>query len=870
MFSVDTDTTEITGLLGVNPKAIARSDGDILESFGANQLLIGGVADPVVLPTLVSVAGDNLVIPLDMSVDQGRTPAETDSHIAPSVDSLTGIALANSYEQLQQFANSPEFLSQMSIAFGDDFDVEAAQDLADSLTNGTFEMPPTTVVSAADINGSNGAFAAETNNIYLSSEFVAENADNPEAIVSVLLEEIGHYIDSQINISDTPGDEGAIFSGVVQGREFDAGELEALMAVDDTATVMINGEATLIEQSFWRSDFAGNTPARARQITVGSTSSTYRDWVGTADTNDYYRFTLPGTRDFNLTLNGLSADADVQLLDRNGTNVLERSTNSGTREDTINRRLAAGTYWVRVYPFSGANTNYNLTLRATTPPTAPTQPSIPSTNWKAEYFNNTNLTGSPVFVENLGSGSQNFSRNWGTGAPRNTPADNFSARISTQRYLAPGLYKIQAQADDGVRVRVNNQTVIDKWVDQPFVTNSGYFRSNGGNVPVTVEYYERSGAAAINFSITRATKFQDRVNESREWKATVHSWNGSQSSAPPTNFWLGDLNNANAIGVINLGSNTRTDGKKGINVDWGSGAPNGDGNRLPHDNFAMRAYTWADFDGTPHKFRVRGDDGFQLLAHNQATGQWYNITPANQWSQAYGTHSEITYTLPRGRYDMHFHHYEARGNAYLDLSWEKVNVVTPPPSSQYYPNLASFSDYKWDIQSGDDNQFRRDSPFGGGNQMWKTDSVVRQVYTDLSTAIFGYRVHMNTGYAYDQGYRNYYGKWHAGIDMGARANTPIKAVIGGTVNWVNHNFMGINGDDGNHWVYGHLGTKYVARGQRIQAGTTLARLDSANHLHLEVQHGHGYKNTQGAHSDQNYVRSVTMSPLQAYWQIRNR
>ncbi|MET0112503.1 MULTISPECIES: peptidoglycan DD-metalloendopeptidase family protein [Limnospira] len=254
MFSVDTDTKEISGLLGTNPNAIARSDGDILESFNAHGLPVTGAVEPVLLPTLVPVEGDRLVMALDISVDQEINPAETDSHTAPSVDSLTGMALANTYEQLQQFANSPEFLSQMSIAFGDDFDVEAAQDLADSLTNGTFEMPPTTVVSAADINGSNGAFAAATNNIYLASEFVAENADNPEAIVSVLLEEIGHYIDSQINISDTPGDEGAIFSGLVQGREFDAGELEALMAVDDTATVMINGEATLIEQSLPRSN----------------------------------------------------------------------------------------------------------------------------------------------------------------------------------------------------------------------------------------------------------------------------------------------------------------------------------------------------------------------------------------------------------------------------------------------------------------------------------------------------------------------------------------------------------------------------------------------------------------------------------------
>ncbi|MGI0498806.1 FG-GAP-like repeat-containing protein [Limnospira platensis] len=298
MFSVDTDTTEITGLLGVNPKAIARSDGDILESFGANQLLIGGVADPVVLPTLVSVAGDNLVIPLDMSVDQGRTPAETDSHIAPSVDSLTGIALANSYEQLQQFANSPEFLSQMSIAFGDDFDVEAAQDLADSLTNGTFEIPPTTVVSAADINGANGAFAAETNNIYLSSEFVAENADNPEAIVSVLLEEIGHYIDSQINISDTPGDEGAIFSGVVQGREFDAGELEALMAIDDTATVSLNGEEITIEESSTFS-FAGSYRS-SHQFT--------KNRGGWTNNNDYPRLLADVNRDGRADIIGFGRD----------------------------------------------------------------------------------------------------------------------------------------------------------------------------------------------------------------------------------------------------------------------------------------------------------------------------------------------------------------------------------------------------------------------------------------------------------------------------------------------------------------------------------------------------------------------------------
>ncbi|MFB2875938.1 hypothetical protein ACE1CC_03495 [Aerosakkonemataceae cyanobacterium BLCC-F46] len=174
------------------------------------------------------------------------------------------------------------------------------------------------------------------------------------------------------------------------------------------------------------------------------------------------------------------------------------------------------------------------------------------------------------------------------------------------------------------------------------------------------------------FDITPATKFQDSVSP-QEWRATVFSWDGSQGSAPPINFWEGDFNNPNTIGVINLGSNTRSDGKQGINVDWGNGAPNGDGNRLPHDFFAMRAYTVADFDGSEYKFRVRGDDGFQILAKQHGTNQWFYITPQNQWTQAYGSHNEITSTLPAGRYDLHFHQYEASGNAYLDLSWEKVN-----------------------------------------------------------------------------------------------------------------------------------------------------------------------------------------------------
>lgn len=244
----------------------------------------------------------------------------------------------------------------MNLAFGEGWDAAVVGDLArDWLTGDFSDLPPVEIRAGAEINGANGAFAAATDTIYLSSEFVAGNAGSPEAIVSVLLEETGHYIDSQINTSDAAGDEGAIFAIAVQGKEFDAAELQALKAEDDTATVMLDGKAILIEQD--------NTLSAARVITVGSTTTTYSDWVGTTDTNDYYRFSLSNNSNFNLTLNGLSADADVQLLDSSGT-ALQTSSNGGTTADTISRSLNAGTYYVRVYPYGSASTNYNLSLSA--------------------------------------------------------------------------------------------------------------------------------------------------------------------------------------------------------------------------------------------------------------------------------------------------------------------------------------------------------------------------------------------------------------------------------------------------------------------------------------------------------------------------
>lgn len=105
---------------------------------------------------------------------------------------------------------------------------------------------------------------------------------------------------------------------------------------------------------------------RDRATDVGALSGTaaYHDSVGGLDDNDFYRFDLAALSDFSLRLDGLASDADVQLQSAAGT-VIGQSVRGGTSAEDISGRLQAGTYYVRVYPYTGS-TGYDLTLTAQT------------------------------------------------------------------------------------------------------------------------------------------------------------------------------------------------------------------------------------------------------------------------------------------------------------------------------------------------------------------------------------------------------------------------------------------------------------------------------------------------------------------------
>ncbi|MGC9525406.1 MAG: PPC domain-containing protein [Limnospira sp.] len=84
---------------------------------------------------------------------------------------------------------------------------------------------------------------------------------------------------------------------------------------------------------------------------------------GRRERNDYYQFTIEEESDFNLTLDNLEDNANVQILDSDGS-VMFRSNEPGRRRETIDTDLEPGTYFVRVLQQGRSQTDYRLSLNA--------------------------------------------------------------------------------------------------------------------------------------------------------------------------------------------------------------------------------------------------------------------------------------------------------------------------------------------------------------------------------------------------------------------------------------------------------------------------------------------------------------------------
>jgi subtilisin family serine protease len=92
-------------------------------------------------------------------------------------------------------------------------------------------------------------------------------------------------------------------------------------------------------------------------------------WTGSVNGDvpkDYFRFQLSSSSNFNLSLTGLSADADLELYNlTSGQVLLASSENPGSQDESIFRQLTSGFYGIRILSYKNSSTSYRLTLSAT-------------------------------------------------------------------------------------------------------------------------------------------------------------------------------------------------------------------------------------------------------------------------------------------------------------------------------------------------------------------------------------------------------------------------------------------------------------------------------------------------------------------------
>ncbi|HLB24271.1 MAG TPA: PQQ-dependent sugar dehydrogenase [Dehalococcoidia bacterium] len=176
----------------------------------------------------------------------------------------------------------------------------------------------------------------------------------------------------------------------------------------------------------------------------------------------------------------------------NGGDVLELNAwfNQAPTPWYVDVTLPAGPHKIKVefYDATNAATAY---LRIEDVATLPA-------GWTGQYYNNKNLTGSPVFTRTKEPDPAFY---WGDGSP--DPAidpDTFSARWTQTMNFNEGVYEFTTRSDDGARVYVDGQLILDYWIDQPGVEHTANMQLTSGPHTVVVEYYENDGGAEMYFT----------------------------------------------------------------------------------------------------------------------------------------------------------------------------------------------------------------------------------------------------------------------------------------------------------------------------------------------------------------------------------
>jgi LysM repeat protein len=257
------------------------------------------------------------------------------------------------------------------------------------------------------------------------------------------------------------------------------------------------------------------------------------------------------------------------------------------------------------------------------PPKPPAPAPSPTAPWTCNYFNNRNVTGTPVFTRHVKLVDLDFgSKGPGSGIG----GTNFSIRCIRTRNLENGTYLFYARADDGVRVWVDNVLVIDQWHDEPATEYTVVRQLGAGDHKLEVEYYQHSGTALIRFWLQRV----DGVN----------AWKGEY------------FDNMDLSGTPKL---TRYD--PAIDFNFSKSPVAG----ISPAHFSVRWTGEFYFTGGPYRFTATADDGMRIwIDDTQILDEWHD-TPSTTY--------RVNVDVGEGTHNLRVEYYQDIGGAIARVTW---------------------------------------------------------------------------------------------------------------------------------------------------------------------------------------------------------
>lgn len=412
-------------------------------------------------------------------------------------------------------------------------------------------------------------------------------------------------------------------------------------------------------QTGWQAEYWNNTSLSGAPVVTRREAAIDHNWGTGSPATDLLRDNFSARWTQTITLDEgeyrftVSADDGVRVW-LNGMRIIDSWRRAGLRTLSAHVYLATGQYEMAVeyfeangvarIDFARARAGSPRALPAEPTPTtaADDEPVSPAGVWRAEYYDNLDLSGTPALVRS----ENNIDFRWGTGspAPNLIAPDTFSARWEGTLDLAPGRYRFAVTADDGVRLYLNDRLVIDQWHEQSATTYTADIEVGAAPLDVRMDYFENLDRATARFSYARIL--------STPTPAPPPSGDGAAS-------WRGQY-----YDNVNLsGPPVFTEIDPAIDFDWRSSSPAPE--QLGTDRFSVRWSATLDLAPGRYRFTATADDGVRLYIDGERVIDEFVVQSAQTYS--------VERAIADGQADVVMEYFENTGQAVAKLTWTQVD-----------------------------------------------------------------------------------------------------------------------------------------------------------------------------------------------------